>query len=418
MPTTLHQRELHADLETPVSAYLKLRPLGAPSFLFESVEGSERWARYSILGVGARRTFTAREGAMDMIDAAGRPSTHVVSDALNGLRALQRLDAPLSGVEDPPFVGGVFGYLAYDAVRRFERLPGIVGPPSVPDAYFVEPQLLVVFDNRRHTLTMYAEERAQIEKATQALRSNLPPFRALPSHAEFVARDRREDFCAAVERAKESIRAGDIIQVVLSRRFELTAHGDPFHAYRGLRTINPSPYLFYFETPGLALAGASPEVMVRVQQGDITVRPIAGTRPRGRDGDEDDKLAADLLADAKERAEHLMLVDLGRNDVGRVSLPGSVRVPSFMQVEKYSHVLHLVSEVRGRLAPTYDCYDALRAAFPAGTLSGAPKVRAMQIIDELEGRRRGIYGGAVGYVGPRGDADFGIAIRTLEAHGD
>jgi anthranilate synthase component 1 len=412
----LHRLEQNADLETPVSAYLKLRTLDAWSFLLESVEGREHWAHYSIIGVGARATASVREHILHGA-CEGQPYHTEGADAWSLLRAFFAHASPVAVADAPPFVGGMFGFVSYDAVRCCENI-GDAGadPGHVPDALFVVPEVLLVFDNRTYRLTLYAHDAAWLEKARVALRGALPPHQPSTTWQTPVSPNTREDFMASVVAAKEHICAGDIIQVVLSRRFETPRCADPFDVYRGLRTINPSPYLFYFQTPALQLAGASPEVMVRVSKGCMVVRPIAGTRPRGADEAQDKALEADLRADPKEIAEHVMLVDLGRNDVGRVSEPGSVRVHDVMHVERYSHVMHLVSEVQGQLQAPSDAFDALKAAFPAGTLSGAPKVRAMQIIEQLEKRRRGIYGGAVGYFGPDGDADFGIAIRTLEAH--
>ena len=412
----LAMRQFHADLETPVSAYLKLRGADPWSFLLESVEGRERWAAYSIIGVGARRVWTCQDGTLQMSEA-GAVRSEAAADPLSAMRQALKT-APLSHYPgSPPFVGGVFGFLSYDAVRFFERLPGVPGEAEVPDALFVEPELLAVFDNRRYTLTLYAHDPAHLATAVKHLGGPLPRHPTPAGWQAPTVCDTREAYQSAVRAAQEHIRAGDIIQAVLSRRFELPRVADPFDVYRGLRGINPSPYLYYFNSPRLQIAGASPEVMVRVLGGNMTVRPIAGTRPRGRDAPHDAALAAELVADPKERAEHIMLVDLGRNDVGRVAAAGSVRVTDLMIVEHYSHVMHMVSEVHGQLDPRYDVFDAVRAAFPTGTLSGAPKVRAMQIIDTLEQRRRGLYGGAVGYFGPHGDADFGIAIRTLVAHG-
>ncbi len=411
------ERELHADLDTPVSAYLKLTALSPWSFLYESVEGAERWASYSIIGVGARRSFVVGDGSITIRGPDGE-HTAPARDPLSALRDACAFPRPKPAVHAPAFVGGIFGFLAYDAVRAFEPLGTPPGPATTPDACFFEPELLAVFDNRRHRLVLYAYDEATLDEAEQRMRQPVRETRAARQWSEPVALDSRERFIESVEQAKEHIRAGDIIQVVISRRFALERASDPFDVYRGLRVINPSPYLYYLRTPEVTLAGASPEVMVRVESGSVTVRPIAGTRPRGSSPEEDARLADELIADPKERAEHIMLVDLGRNDVGRVSPPGQVEVPDLMVIEHYSHVMHIVSEVRGRLAPGNDAFDALRAAFPAGTLSGAPKVRAMQIIDELEGARRGVYGGAVGYFGPDGDADFGIAIRTLVDDGE
>lgn len=415
---SFHIRKLHADLDTPVTTYLKLRGLAPWSFLLESVEGPAHWASFSILGFGARRTFIAHGGHLTITHRDGRQHQIHAADPLAALQQALR-EEPLARQEGlPHFVGGVFGYLAYDAVRSFEPLPAIDSPAEVPDASFVEPEVLAVFDHRQHELTLFARNTDDLDRAVQALRGPLPaPIPSKPWQQPTASMS-REAYQAAVECTKEHIRAGDIIQLVLSRRFELPRVADPFDVYRGLRKINPSPYLFFVSTPNLELAGASPEVMVRVRDNKVIVRPIAGTRPRGHTAAEDKALEQELLADPKERAEHIMLVDLGRNDVGRISAPGTVHVTDLMVVERYSHVMHMVSEVQGELAPQYTMFDALRAAFPAGTLSGAPKVRAMQLIDGLEPQRRGVYGGAVGYFGPWGDADFGIAIRTLVAHPD
>ena len=369
---TLHSRSLLADLDTPVSAYLKLRGPHRWSFLFESVEGRETWASYSILGFGARRTFVSHEGTL--ICQEGDQRREVAGpDCLAALRQAVQQRKSIPPPNAPRFVGGVFGFLSYDAVHGFERLPPLLGVPLVPDACFVEPALLAVFDNRRHTLTLYTEEPALLDEAEQALRAPVPPMATPGPWSDDLQIDDPAHFQEGVLKAQEYIRSGDIIQAVLSRRFTMKRTVDPVNVYRGLRLINPSPYLFYFATPELALAGASPEVMIRVHQGQAIVRPIAGTRPRGKTPQEDQQHAKELVADPKERAEHVMLVDLGRNDVGRVSLPGSVNIPTLMTVERYSHVMHIVSEVRGTLAPQFDAYDALRAAFPAGTLSGAPQ---------------------------------------------
>lgn len=411
------QRELHADLETPVSAYLKLGHREPWSLLYESVEGAERWASYSVIAIGARRSFeissetlTVRENGLERRTPA--------KDPLDALREATAFPLPLPSSDAPAFVGGVFGFLSYDAVRVFEPIGENTKPAECPDALFFEPELYAVFDNRRHRLTLYARDTEILDQAEAKMRTVVCETSNSQPWSEPVSLDSRAHFVDNVETIREHIYAGDIIQAVLSRRFELGRLCDPFDVYRGLRVINPSPYLYYLQTPELTLAGASPEVMVRVERGTVTVRPIAGTRPRGSTPLDDERLAAELLQDPKERAEHIMLVDLGRNDVGRVSKPGSVELPEFMVIENYSHVMHIVSEVRGALGTDHDAFDALRAAFPAGTLSGAPKVRAMQIIDGLEDRRRGVYGGAVGYFGPDGSADFGIAIRTLMDNGE
>ena len=414
---SLSTRVLHADLDTPVSAFLKLRPLATTSFLYESVEGPRQYARYSILGVGSKRTYRVRDQLLT-IQSSTSTQTEPAQDPLTAIRQAWDAYRPELPKDTPSFVGGIFGYLSYDAVRSFEPLGPKATPPDVDDAMFIEPELLAVFDNREQTLTLYASEDEWLGRGVDALRGQLPEQSPAGSFTEPVASPSREDFKASVERAKEHIRAGDIIQAVISRTFKMPRFCDPFDIYRGLRRINPSPYMYYIETPDVEIAGASPEVMVRVDEGQMLVRPIAGTRKRGENAQADQALAEELLADPKERAEHIMLVDLGRNDVGRVAVPGSVEVKDLMVIEKYSHVMHIVSEVQGQLTEEQDAFDALRASFPAGTLSGAPKVRAMQIIDDLEHDRRGIYGGAVGYFGADGNADFGIAIRTMVGVGD
>lgn len=422
----MQRRHLHADLETPVSAYIKLSSASPYSFLLESVEGGENWAAHSILGIGRRRSYRWQREANRTghpADVDEREERLTGLDPLTSLAAAWRpatLDPAWETESVPDFVGGIFGFLAYDVVRGFaplEQMPaGHV--PTLPDLFFVEPDLLAVFDNRRHRLTLYSEDRAQLDRAESLLRG---PLIANHSPRPFVPPEptvNDAEFAEHVEWAKEQICAGEAIQIVLSRPFVGTAAADPVHVYRGLRTINPSPYLYIYQTPEVSIAGASPEVMVRVSEGQMIVRPIAGTRPRGSNAAEDTRLAEELLADPKERAEHIMLVDLGRNDIGRVAVPGSVAVDDFMMVERYSHVMHIVSEVSGQLAADRNAFDAVRAAFPMGTLSGAPKVRAMQLIDEQERTARGIYGGAIGYFGRRGDADFCIAIRTMVQQGD
>ncbi len=423
----MQRRLIHADLETPVSAYLKLSAASPYAFLFESVEGGENWASYSILGIGQRRAYSWRR-------AGNTKNTKNECQQTQGTQEYQLLGGdPLSSLAaawdpkpfegragDPDFLGGIFGFLAYDAVRGFAPLDWMPAghTPTVPDLFFIEPELLAVFDNRRHTLTLYSEERVQLDRAESLLRGPLPL--AKPAKAFSVPEPTLSDadYAKHVRWAQEQIRAGEVIQLVLSRPFLAEASAEALNVYRGLRTINPSPYMFIYQTPSLSIAGASPEVMVRVTDSEMIVRPIAGTRPRGRTPVDDKRLAEELLACPKERAEHIMLVDLGRNDVGRVAVPGTVHVNDLMFVERYSHVMHIVSEVRGTLAPEYSVFDAVRAAFPTGTLSGAPKVRAMQLIDSVERSSRGIYGGAVGYFGRNGNADFGIAIRTMVQQGN
>jgi len=401
--------ERPADLTTPVALMRSLLRRPDPCFLLESVEGGERVGRWSFLGTAPRAEIPAPGG-----------------DPFAALGALPRLAAE-AGDDDPPFTGGAVGYLGYDAVRRLERLPDLrTDPIGLPDGWFGLFDDVVAFDHLKHRLLFVAhaddggetEARARLARfADGLLAANVPSDRAgaLPPMA-WTETLPRAAFVAAVEAAREHIRAGDIFQVVLSRRWSAPFAGDPFAVYRALRRISPSPYQYFLRTPGGTIFGASPERLVRVRRegasAEVETIPLAGTRRRGRTREEDLALEAELLADAKERAEHVMLVDLGRNDVGRVAVPGSVAVKEFFGVERYSHVMHLASRVVGRLAPGKEAVDALAATFPAGTLSGAPKIRAMEIIEELEPVRRGAYGGAVGYLDGAGNLDVAIAIRT------
>ena len=432
-------RELPADVETPVSVYLKLRTLGS-SFLLESVEGGEHLARYSVIGTqpgGILKSWRDRI----VLEEEGRWTefTPGDEDVLDVLRA--RLPAYEAGLAEglPRFTGGAVGYMGYDFVRSFERLP--VGSPDtlgLPEAVFLLCDRLVIYDHVKHRLLVVAHARmseagaemrgeadAAIDEIVARLRRPLPAESMPPSTNSPVEVDEsesafsRQDFEVAVSRAKAHITAGDIFQAVISRRMHRRTHAQPFDIYRALRRVNPSPYMFYLELPdGLRLIGSSPEVLVRLDHGIVESRPLAGTRPRGDTPAEDQALAEELLADPKERAEHVMLVDLARNDVGRVSRFGTVTAPTLMEIERYSHVMHIVSDVRGELDPARDAYDVLRACFPAGTVSGAPKVRAMEIIEELEPERRGPYAGAVGYFGFSGNMDTCITIRTIVMQGD
>jgi anthranilate synthase component 1 len=418
-------RELPGDLLTPVAAFQALAPRARRAFLLESVVGGERVARYSFLGRDPVATLEARDGAVWEEGAEG--ARRVEGGLLDALRA--RVGRSAVDVPDlPRFTGGAVGYLTYDAIRLFERVPDRHPRTDAPVAAFSLYRSLVAFDHARQRVVLLADvepgRRAAFEEAQatlDALEDDLraPPARP-PRRREPGPAPRLEggyDYEAAVARAKEHIAAGDIFQVVLSRQHVVPTGADPFAVYRALRMVNPSPYMYYVKDGGVAIAGASPEMLVRVENGHAETRPLAGTRRRGATPDEDARLAAELLADAKERAEHLMLVDLGRNDLGRVCRFGSVTVPELMTVERYSHVLHLMSSVTGELADGRDALDALVATFPAGTLSGAPKIRAMEIIDELEPCRRGLYGGALGYLDLRGNLDFCIAIRTLVMRG-
>ncbi len=432
-------REILADLETPVSAFLKIAR-GTHAFLLESVEGGEKWGRYTFRGADPAALITARGTEVTITRRDGRAERRPTSDPLATVREFMRSYRPAATVGLPRFFGGAVGYVGYDMVRFFERLPATLADPlGLPDLYLIVPDVLLVFDTMAHTIKVigcvmldgdtnpgraYDEIIGRMDEVVRRLAEPVPPAERLPpepttgSGGEPRSNVSPAEYGRMVERAKEYIRAGDIIQVVLAQRFELPLRVPLFDIYRRLRVLNPSPYMFFLRLGDIALAGASPEVMVRVEGGDVTLRPIAGTRPRGRDAAHDAALERELRADPKERAEHIMLVDLGRNDVGRVAGVGSVRVTEQMIVERYSHVMHLVSNVHGALRPGADCFDAFRATFPAGTLTGAPKVRAMEIIEELERVRRGPYGGAVGYFGFSGNMDTCIAIRTALAHGN
>ena len=423
-------RQIMADLDTPVSAFRKIDD-GRYSFLLESIEGGEKWARYTFLGSSPSVVVRSR-GRMVEILESGQPHRLVeVEDPLGFLKGYLERYLPVEIEGIPRFFGGAVGYLGYDMVRHFEHLPS--DKPAVIgayDAYFVITDTLVIFDNVKQKIKVvsnahldgdisveaaYGAATAKINAIIGKLKAQLPPQGNAPSTGEvsFASNISRIAFEEAVVKAKEYVKAGDIIQVVLSQRFtgELTV--EPLDIYRVLRTMNPSPYMFFLRLDDTLVVGASPEVMVRKEGERVELRPIAGTRPRGKDREEDAALERELLADPKERAEHVMLVDLGRNDLGRVCTTGSVKVTELMVVERYSHVMHIVSNVQGRLEPGKDAFDVVRATFPAGTLSGAPKVRAMEIIDELEPVRREIYGGAVGYFSFSGNMDLAIAIRTL-----
>src|SRR6202521_4688813 len=426
--------EVAADLETPVSAFLKIAR-DDYAFLLESVRGGEKWGRYTFLGSEPSVVMRARKNRMDIIRPGRGVEVRSVANAFEELRAeVKRFRSPeLPNL--PRFFGGAVGFLAYDVVRCFEKIPETAHDDlGTPDFHLMFTDTVLCFDNVRQTLKIIAnvpvEEFASTKMAYQSARIKIDEIierlkrPAVPPHLEngssavindttITSNQTREGYMAMVSAAKEYIAAGDVIQVVPSQRFEapLTAH--PFNIYRSLRTINPSPYMFYLRLGDHTLVGASPEVMVRVEGREITLRPIAGTRPRGATDEEDRAMERELLADPKERAEHVMLVDLGRNDVGRVAKIGSVEVTELMVVERYSHVMHIVSNVRGELSEGLDAFDAFRATFPQGTVSGAPRIRAMEIIDELEPVRRGVYAGAVGYFSYTGNTDTAIALRTL-----
>jgi anthranilate synthase component 1 len=443
--TVLLRATRDADLETPIGAFLALDD-GTPAYLLESVEGGERLGRYSFLGILPRRLLEVRDGkAITRTRPVGvEHATELVgevtpaSDPLDALRRFmpRRTVAPLPDM--PRFAGGAVGMLAYDSVSSFEPRVALPqnDPVGVPLAAFMESDLVIVFDHLTHTLSAIAAlhsdapdfdaryaiaERAildTLERTAQPASNgrnggNGKVGRSVASHAEPQTNFQRDEYIAAVEQTKEAIVGGEVVQTVLARRQSFDAGTTTgLDLYRALRRVSPSPYLFFVRMPEFEVVGASPELLLRVEGNQLLTHPIAGTRPRGKTDAQDDQLARDLLADRKERSEHVMLVDLARNDIGRVARPGSVAVTRYMQVERFSHVQHIVSHVEGELREGADALDALRAVFPAGTLSGAPKVRAMQLISELEQERRGVYGGTVGYLGYDGSLDTAIAIRS------
>ncbi|HEV2299559.1 MAG TPA: anthranilate synthase component I [Candidatus Acidoferrales bacterium] len=422
---------IHADLLTPVAAYLKLAHGAKYSCLLESVEGGENIARYTFLGVNPSEVFRSR-GRSCAIERGSRSETFE-ANPIATLRKLVRRYRPVPLPELPPLVGGAIGYFAYDMVRQIERIPATgMDELKLDDAVMMFFLGLVAFDHVQHRVWIvrnvftqgpgslrakYDAAVREIQRMRKQLESPLPRAQKLKSRAplHLTSNFTKDRYMAAVRRAKEYIRAGDAYQIVPSQRFSARTPADPFEIYRGLRVVNPSPYLYFLRLRDVAVVGSSPEMLVKIQGRDAYYRPIAGTQPRGRDEKEDKALEKKLLADPKERAEHIMLVDLGRNDLGRVCEYGSVKVERLMFVERFSHVMHLVSSLRGRLRKEVDCFDTLMACFPAGTLTGAPKVRAMEIIDELEPSRRGIYAGAILYLDFSGNLDSCIALRTLVA---
>ena len=430
-------REIIADLDTPLTVFAKLAGDESHAFLLESLEGGAKWGRYSFVGYDPLLTFESR-GEQLTIRRDGQQQEVTA----NPLSELQRLLASFRACDEsdflPRFFGGAVGFLGYDMVRFMERLPE-ENPPlaGFPDSSFMIPRFVLIFDNLKQTLTvvncvevaegadldeLYCQGQRQIDGVISRLQKRPLPYDVVEGDGDFSAHQfssnmERQAFHDMVEKAKEYIRAGDIIQVVLSQRFHSKTDLPPFLLYRALRHINPSPYLFYLKLGDTIQIGSSPEILVRLEDDKVEVRPIAGTRPRGATVEEDEALEQELLADPKERAEHLMLVDLGRNDIGRVCNYGSVETHELMVIERYSHVMHIVSGVRGALAPGKDQFDVVNACFPAGTVSGAPKIRAMEIIEELEPERRGPYAGAVGYFGFNGNMDFSITIRTFIMQG-
>ncbi|MGY0633979.1 anthranilate synthase component I [Luteimonas sp. A478] len=423
-------REVLSDLDTPLSVYLKLAD-GPHTYLFESVEGGERFGRYSIIGLPAARVYTFRGHELAVSVHGEVLETRHVEDPFAEVERL-RTGHSVPEVEGlPGFSGGLVGWFGFECIDYIEPrlargdLPDELG---TPDILLMESEEVAVFDNLkgRLYLIVHADPRQpqawgranrRLDALVHRLRhagagypETLQP--AALDEEDFVSGFTRESFIAAVEKSQEYIRSGDIFQVVLSQRLSVPFNARPVDVYRALRALNPSPYMYFLDTGGTQVVGSSPEILVRQQGGTVTVRPIAGTRPRGATPEEDAALEAELLADPKERAEHLMLIDLGRNDVGRVSEPGTVELGESFAIERYSHVMHIVSEVTGRLKEGLSYADVLRATFPAGTVSGAPKVRALEIVRELEPIRRNVYSGAVGYIGWHGDADTAIAIRT------
>jgi anthranilate synthase component 1 len=424
-------REILADMDTPVSAFKKIDD-GENSFLLESLEGGEKWGRYSFLGSGSSKIFCCKGSQFQVFENGRLVHSETTSDPLEQFRRWQTTYRPVEIDGLPRFFGGMVGYLGYDMVRFIEHLPSDK-PKEVDtfDAIFLLTEKLLIFDNVLQTIKIVSNVHVEgnddpqqaYKKALEDIENLARKLKRPVSRTTITACNEKKntltpnfshpEFLEAVEKCKEYVRNGDVIQVVLSQRFSGPISADPFDVYRVLRTLNPSPYMYFLKLPDIYIIGASPEVMVRKEGRKIEVRPIAGTRPRGKTAAEDLQLEKELLADPKELAEHIMLVDLGRNDLGRVCETGTVEVNEMMFIERYSHVMHIVSNVQGRLENGKDAFDAFRAVFPAGTLSGAPKIRAMEIIDELEPCKREVYGGAVGYFSFTGNMDMAIAIRTL-----
>ncbi len=427
-------RQRLADTETPLSVFARLKD-HAQAYLFESVEGGENWARYSIIGLGESTIFSCNEGVLTIQQPNGELQTQTCADPFQFIRDFQtqyKVPGPdlIPGL--PSFTGGLVGYFGYDSVRYIEpKLKNIpeADPVGLPDIWMMLSKTVIVFDNLKDTLFLITHADATQKDAYAQAEQVLDQIEALlaqpvqlqaqkhtPPHFESMTG--KEKYIATVEKVKEYIRAGDVMQVVPGQRMVSDFDGDPISVYRALRHLNPSPYLFLVQGQTLEnkkpfyIVGSSPEILSRLENGIATVRPIAGTRPRGKTKEEDLALEKDLLSDAKEIAEHLMLIDLGRNDVGRVAKIGKVQVTDQMVIERYSHVMHIVSNVQGEVRDDIDALDVFKATFPAGTLSGAPKIRAMEIIDEVEPLKRGIFGGAVGYLGWHGEMDMSIAIRT------
>ena len=428
-------REILADVETPVSAFLKIDE-GEYSYLLESVEGGEKWARYCFLGSKPSVVFKSKGDKIYVTKNGVVKEEKVDGNPLNSIKKLMSDYKPVKVEGLPRFFGGAVGYIGYDMVRFFESLPHeAVDDLNIPDSVFVITDTILIFDNIGQKIKVVSNAHIKDGDVERAYKKAIERIEAIIDKLRYQkTEDRRqkteiknselrtnmskEVFKESILKCKEYIKEGDIFQVVLSQRLETDFQSDPFDIYRALRTINPSPYMYFFKLGDIKIVGSSPEVLVRVEDEMVELRPIAGTRPRGATEEEDKRLARELLSDEKERAEHIMLIDLGRNDIGRVSKKGSVEVNELMVIEKYSHVMHIVSNVKGRLENGIDCYDVLKATFPAGTVSGAPKIRAMEIIEELEPTRRGIYAGAVGYFSFSGNMDMAITIRTLLIKGN
>lgn len=426
-------REILADLDTPVSAFLKLK--GKAGFLFESLEGGEKWARYSFIGSNPSLSIEGTGKKLKIMQGKNIETVVAKNDPLEIISAELKKYKPVIIPGLPRFFGGFVGYIGYDTVRHFEKLPdnhhsGL----NLPDTFLMLTDTLVAFDNLTHKIKVisnahienspgkaYEKALSKIDSIVEKLQSKASvPGKSASSlrhnvrkSSAFESNFSKKDFLKVVEKTKEYVRAGDVIQTVISQNFQRDTNIPPINAYRALRVINPSPYMFYLETGKCTLVGSSPEILVRVEGDTLELRPIAGTRRRGRTPEEDVFLEEELKADPKEIAEHIMLVDLGRNDAGRVAVTGTVEVTEFMTIERYSHVMHIVSNVVGKLKKNQDAFDVLRASFPAGTVSGAPKIRAMEIIEELEPTRRGPYAGSVGYFDFSGNMDMCITIRTI-----
>jgi anthranilate synthase component I len=434
-------RKIIADLDTPLTLFAKVAGQENHIFLFESMEGGEKWGRYSFIGFDPLLTFSSKGSKIDIESFAGELFKQP-TPGTNPLEALQSMLEAFKAAENadlPRFCGGAVGFLGYDMVRFMEELPSDKDELDFPDSSFMIPRIVLIHDSFKQTVTvvcwvaaddsipsrkLYDNGVSKINAVIDLLRAPVP-VSFLGSSAQgsqtghnFTSNMEKQEFCSMVEKAREYIKAGDIIQVVVSQRFHTKTDLNALDLYRSLRHINPSPYLFFLKLGDLIQIGSSPEILVRKEEEAIELRPIAGTRKRGETEEEDKALEKELLADPKERAEHLMLVDLGRNDVGRVARSGSVEVTDLLVVERYSHVMHIVSGVQGIIAEDKNQFDVMKACFPAGTVSGAPKIRAMEIIDELEPERRGPYAGAVGYFGFSGNMDFCITIRTFVMQGD